>query len=157
MYITILLKSDLQTTESLTTVLAPLTSDWLPHVQGNHTPFLCSLADLGSQLGLAPLRDAARDLLRLLPAEQSVISALRLRMAPEAGGDVTAQMERFFQTASPSVNLYQLEVCLALLLPATSQAAINEAAHSLQVDFLPTVTFFVKSVNSFAADFSRAQ
>jgi hypothetical protein len=40
-------------------------------------------------------------------------------------------MNSFYQTGSPSVNLYQLEVCLALLLP--SQAAGNDATQSLQV------------------------
>ncbi len=65
-------------------------------MQGNLTPFLCSLADLGSRLSLPPLRDAARDLLRLLPAEQSVISALRARLFTEGGGD-GADLERFFQ------------------------------------------------------------
>jgi hypothetical protein len=69
-------------------------------VQGNLTPFLCSLADLGSRLSLPPLRDAARDLLRLLPAEQSVISALRARLFTEGGGD-GADLERFFQVTLP--------------------------------------------------------
>ena len=96
-------------------------------VQANHTPFLCSLADLGSQLGQAPLRDAARDLLRLLPAEQSVVTALRAALA------TAPTMERFFQTSSPSVNLYQLEVCLALLLPATNQPTMAETTQSTQV------------------------
>ena len=90
------------------------------------------------------LRDAARDLLRLLPAEQAVVTALRSRLAASAADDTTtgasgdttsAQLERFFQTGSESMNLYQLEVCIALLLPATSQANINEAAHTLQVGY----------------------
>ncbi len=69
-------------------------------VQGNLTPFLCSLADLGSRLSLPPLRDAARDLLHILPVEQSIISALRACLFTEGGGD-GADLERFFQVIFP--------------------------------------------------------
>ena len=39
-------------------------------------PFLCQLADLGSQLQHAQLRDAARNLLRQLPADPQAIERL---------------------------------------------------------------------------------
>ena len=52
-------------------------------------PFLCQLADLGSHLQYAPLRDATRGLLRLLssdvPAADKIFSAC-LVGAKEAGG-----------------------------------------------------------------------
>lgn len=88
-------------------------------------PFLCQLADLGSQLQHAQLRDAARNLLRQLPADPQAIERLvsasqvptaappsPLVMGGEKAGPAqsSTELENIFSGASPSTILYHLEV-----------------------------------------------
>lgn len=89
-------------------------------------PFLCQLADLGSQLQHAQLRDAARNLLRQLPADPQAIERLvvasqvlpSVQSLPSvAAGDKSepfqspSELESIFIASSPSTTLYHLEVC----------------------------------------------
>lgn len=93
-------------------------------------PFLCQLADLGSQLANAQLRDAARNLLRQLPADPQAIERLVVASqipstdptSPSGmGSEKTAstksssELENIFAAASPSTILYHLEVRLILV------------------------------------------
>ena len=79
-------------------------------------PFLCQLADLGSHLQYAPLRDAARNLLRLLPADpQAAERIFNACLAPndqQTGNNPSnaTALENVFVGASPSTILYYLEV-----------------------------------------------
>jgi ubiquitin carboxyl-terminal hydrolase 9/24 len=88
-------------------------------------PFLCQLADLGSQLQHAQLRDAARNLLRQLPADpqaiERLVAASQIPPAVSSSPSVTSsektgltqppsELESIFITASPSTILYYLEV-----------------------------------------------
>lgn len=88
-------------------------------------PFLCQLADLGSQLQNAQLRDAARNLLRQLPADPQAIERLVVAsqipstdptspssMSSErtASTQSSSELESIFVAASPSTILYHLEV-----------------------------------------------
>lgn len=90
-------------------------------------PFLCQLADLGSRLQHAPLRDAARNLLRLLPADSqagdrifNACMASSDHHATNSAGGTTAQtspaLENIFFGSSPSTILYYLEVRLIYLI-----------------------------------------
>jgi len=98
-------------------------------------PFLCQLADLGSHLQHAPLRDAARGLLRLLPSDAQAADKIfgaclvgakeaAAASAPSSGPaappaanshagppqQASATLEALFSAASPSTVLYYLEV-----------------------------------------------
>ena len=92
-------------------------------------PFLCQLADLGSQLQHAPLRDAARNLLRILPpdpqAAERIFNAClasgdgqnstntrrsSLQSLPPTASLTSPALENIFLAASPASILYYLEV-----------------------------------------------
>lgn len=92
-------------------------------------PFLCQLADLGSRLQHAQLRDAARNLIRLLPADpqtsERIFSACQMssssdpqqqqhqqhqQLANNITTKVSPVLENLFFGASPSAILYYLEV-----------------------------------------------
>ena len=88
-------------------------------------PFLCQLADLGSQLQHAQLRDAARNLLRQLPADpqaiERLVAASQIPLVVSSSPTVTSsektgpiqspsELESIFIAASPSTILYNLEV-----------------------------------------------
>lgn len=88
-------------------------------------PFLCQLADLGSQLQHAQLRDAARNLLRQLPADpqaiERLVAASQIPPVVSSSPSVTSsekteptqspsELESIFVAASPSTILYHLEV-----------------------------------------------
>lgn len=87
-------------------------------------PFLCQLAELGSQLQHAQLRDAARNLLRQLPADPQAIERITVASqipiaatSSNTGSEKTgctqpsSELENIFMEASPSTILYHLEVC----------------------------------------------
>ena len=88
-------------------------------------PFLCQLADLGSQLQNAQLRDAARNLLRLLPADPLSVERIFstcivhqdetiAQSTQNTGSDASTlqspKLEDVFMSTSPSTLLYHLEV-----------------------------------------------
>ena len=95
-------------------------------------PFLCQLADLGSQLQHAQLRDAARNLLRQLPADPQAVERLvsasqipqvltsQSSMGDEKTGPVpsSSDLENIFAGASPSTILYHLEVKFVVFFPS---------------------------------------
>ena len=85
-------------------------------------PFLCQLADLGCQLQHAQLRDAARNLLRQMPADplatDRILSACQVpnveALPPlslvSGATNPSMDLENIFVAASPSSVLYHLEV-----------------------------------------------
>ena len=88
-------------------------------------PFLCQLADLGSQLQNAQLRDAARNLLRQLPADPQAIerliaasqipSVFPIPVSKPSSDKIemahpSTELENVFLSTSPSTILYHLEV-----------------------------------------------
>lgn len=85
-------------------------------------PFLCQLADMGSQLQNSQLRDAARNLLRQLPADppsvERMVTALQIPRTdplsqPSLMTDNTVhsrKLEDIFTDVSASTLLYHLEV-----------------------------------------------
>lgn len=94
-------------------------------------PFLCQLADLGSQLQNAQLRDAARNLLRLLPADPLSVERIFstcivhqdetiAQSTQNTGSDSSTlqspKLEDVFVSTSPSTLLYHLEVVNLYLL-----------------------------------------
>lgn len=73
-------------------------------------PFLCQIADLGSQLNVAPLRDTARLLIRQLPADPKT-SELFASICQSTGSVALSQeLGNLFTQSSPSTVLYNLEV-----------------------------------------------
>ncbi|KAK4027909.1 probable ubiquitin carboxyl-terminal hydrolase FAF-X [Daphnia magna] len=112
-------------------------------------PFLCQLADLGSQLQHAQLRDAARNLLRQLPADPQAIERLvvasqvlpSVQSLPSvAAGDKSesfqspSELESIFIASSPSTTLYHLEVAYSLLMPANMSA--SDRTSDFQLGFI---------------------
>jgi len=85
-----------------------------------HANFLCQLAELGCQLDCPTLRDSARALLKLMPADQTTLAAIR-KVAETAANSKIGLLEQHFTSGTHSHTLYQLEVCLSMVLPAGTQ------------------------------------
>ena len=94
--------------------------------------FLCQLAELGCQLDCPTLRDSARALLNLMPADAATLATIR-RVAGEAVGGKAGLLEQCLVTPSNSLTLYQLEVTLSMLLPAGGQQGGDKALLELQL------------------------
>ena len=100
--------------------------------KGIHSSFFCNVSDLGSNLPDARLRDSAQDILKLLPPEAEVIRLIKQKCL-EAQTNERSSLEEYFSSKSPSLTLYQLEVCHAMLLPAGGQQdVLGEAAYKIQ-------------------------
>lgn len=89
--------------------------------QAQYAQFFFQLADLGLALCHAPLRDAARSLLQLMPADTHTVEQLHRAFSPpsitESNGEVPSPtqaqactVDNLFFTSSPSQVLYYLEV-----------------------------------------------
>jgi len=98
----------------------------------NHAVFLCQLAELGCTLGSETLRDGARQLLKLMPADQATLGRVRAAAETASGGGKVG-LEQLFLTASHSLTLYQLECCLSLVMPASGQGPLGDKAFEFQV------------------------
>ena len=94
--------------------------------------FLCQLAELGSQLDCPILRDSARALLKLMPADQATLAATK-KAAEAAAGGKSGLLEQHFTSGSNSLTLYQLEVALSMVLPASGLQGGDKAVVELQV------------------------
>ena len=57
-------------------------------------PFLCQIADLGSQLNVAPLRDTARLLIRQLPADPKTSELFTSVCQLSGNADASADYKR---------------------------------------------------------------
>ena len=98
----------------------------------NHAVFLCQLAELGCSLGSCTLRDAARQLLSLLPADQATLSRIRGAAEGAAGGS-KATLEQQLVSNSHSLTLYHLECTLSLVMPASGQGPLGDEAFEFHV------------------------
>ncbi|KAG1670256.1 putative ubiquitin carboxyl-terminal hydrolase FAF-X [Nymphon striatum] len=109
----------------------------LMSLQPNYVQFLFQLADLGSSLQLASLRDAARALLKLMPADRDTVDKLRslcMDQAKSQDQSVNPALQNVFFGSSPSQILYNLEVVYALLMPALNP--MSEEALDFQYNFI---------------------
>ncbi|XP_047471205.1 probable ubiquitin carboxyl-terminal hydrolase FAF-X isoform X2 [Penaeus chinensis] len=105
--------------------------------QGKYTQFLLQLADLGCTLQLPQLRDSARALLEIMPADQYTVNNLRtLCMEHAKIGDqnMSPSLESIVFSPSPSQVLYNLQVLYSLLMPAHNP--MSEKAHEFQYNFM---------------------
>uniref|UniRef100_T1IZS4 ubiquitinyl hydrolase 1 n=1 Tax=Strigamia maritima TaxID=126957 RepID=T1IZS4_STRMM len=95
------------------------------------------LADLGSSMQVAPLRDGGRALLKLMPNDVKSADSLRALCLDHAKlGDqsLSATLESVFFASSPSQVLYSLEVTYSLLMPALNP--MSEEAFEFQFNFI---------------------
>ncbi|XP_052783474.1 probable ubiquitin carboxyl-terminal hydrolase FAF-X isoform X2 [Mya arenaria] len=98
--------------------------------------FLFQLGDLGCSLQVSKLRDTARTLLKLMPADSGTKEKLRTMCSEHArtGTGVSQQLETMFFNSSPSQVLYNIEVAYSLLMP--SQDPMAEDAFEFQYNFI---------------------
>ena len=90
----------------------------------SYCQFFLKLADVGCSMGCAQLRDGARALLKLMPADSQTVQDMKAecqRLARLGSSTSTTQPQNSFDSLfflpSPSLVLYNLEVCHSLLLP----------------------------------------
>ncbi|XP_070538663.1 ubiquitin carboxyl-terminal hydrolase 9X-like isoform X2 [Ptychodera flava] len=105
--------------------------------QPRYAQFLWQVADLGTQLEIPALRDGARSLLKLMPADSQCvekIKALCLDHAKLGDQSLSPSLESLFFCSSPSQVLYHLEVVYSLLMPASQP--IGEDAFEFQYNFV---------------------
>ena len=102
-----------------------------------YTAFLLQLADLGCSLGHTSLRDAARAVLTLIPADSHTASKIRNLCTEQVKNPASNPQHGFdslFFTTSSSQTLYNLEVCYSLLMP--SNVTTHEKAFDLQMNIV---------------------
>ncbi|XP_066267004.1 ubiquitin carboxyl-terminal hydrolase 9X-like isoform X4 [Branchiostoma lanceolatum] len=105
--------------------------------QQRYAQFLFQLSDLGSSLAIPHLRDGARSLLKLMPADTHTVDKLRalcLDHAKLGEQSLSPSLESLFFSQSPAQVLYHLEVVYALLMPANQP--LGEDALEFQINFL---------------------
>ncbi|KAK6195512.1 hypothetical protein SNE40_000926 [Patella caerulea] len=97
--------------------------------------FLFQLSDLGCQLQVPKLRDTARHVLKLMPADQNVIEKFRNICAEtnQVDGGISPSLEAMFFNDSPTQVLYNIEVLYSLLMPALDP--LSEEAFEFQYNF----------------------
>lgn len=100
----------------------------------SYCEFLLQLADLGCSLNNNGLRDGARAVLNLIPADSSTVTKIR-NLCGQLVKNPAAQpqhgFDSLFFTTSPSQTLYNLDVAYSLLMP--SNGALHEKAYDLQL------------------------
>uniref|UniRef100_A0A669CIL4 ubiquitinyl hydrolase 1 n=1 Tax=Oreochromis niloticus TaxID=8128 RepID=A0A669CIL4_ORENI len=99
--------------------------------------FLWQVADLGCNLNMPLLRDGARDLMKLMPPDNTTVENLRavcLDHAKLGENSLSPSLDSRFFGPSPSQVLYLIEVVYALLMPAS--ATLGEDASDFQYNFL---------------------
>lgn len=101
-----------------------------------YTQFLFQLSDLGCQLQVARLRDTARAVLKLMPADVHTIDQLKTICAEHSRGDTTYSndLEAMFFTPSATQALYNIEVAYSLLMPAIETT--SDEAFEFQFNFV---------------------
>ncbi|XP_076067071.1 ubiquitin carboxyl-terminal hydrolase-like faf isoform X3 [Oratosquilla oratoria] len=106
-------------------------------VQAKYAKFLLQLADLGCSLLLSQLRDSARALLKIMPADEHTVNNLRnicLEHSKLAEESLSQTLESIFFSTSPSTVLYNLQVLHSLLMPA--QNPLTDKALEFQYNFM---------------------
>ncbi|XP_064082430.1 probable ubiquitin carboxyl-terminal hydrolase FAF-X isoform X2 [Macrobrachium nipponense] len=105
--------------------------------QAKYTQFLLQLADLGCTLQLPQLRDSARALLNIMPADQHTGNNLRtacLEHAKLGEQNASLTLETLVFSTSPSQVLYNLQVLYSLLMPALNP--MSDKAMEFQYNFM---------------------
>lgn len=105
--------------------------------QAKYTQFLLQLADLGCTLQLPQLRDSARALLNIMPADQFTVNNLRsicMEHAKIGDQSLSPSLENIVFSSSPSQVLYNLQVLYSLLMPAHNP--MTEKALEFQYNFM---------------------
>ncbi|KAK7070589.1 putative ubiquitin carboxyl-terminal hydrolase FAF-X [Halocaridina rubra] len=105
--------------------------------QAKYTQFLLQLADLGCTLQLPQLRDSARALLNLMPADQHTANNLRtacMEHGKHGEQSTSLSLENLFFQSTPSQVLYYLQVMYALLMPAHNP--MSDKALEFQYNFM---------------------
>ena len=89
------------------------------------------LADKGCTLSHSQLRDAARALLKLMPADVETLKRLKT-ICQELIKNPVAQpmhgLDSLFFSQSPSETCYNLVVCYSLLMPGTGECYSSREA-----------------------------
>ncbi|KAK3589909.1 hypothetical protein CHS0354_034922 [Potamilus streckersoni] len=101
-----------------------------------YVQFLFQLSDLGCSLPVHWLRDAARQLLRLMTADSHILEKFQIICAEhvKSGSGVSLALESMFFNASPTEVLYNIEVAYSLLMPAVDP--LSEDAFEFQHNFV---------------------
>ncbi|OWF40886.1 probable ubiquitin carboxyl-terminal hydrolase FAF-X isoform X2 [Mizuhopecten yessoensis] len=101
-----------------------------------YTQFLFQLSDLGCQLQVPKLRDTARILLKIMPADTHTVDKLRSICAENTRSEtsLSQQLELMFFNSSTTQTLYNIEVCYSLLMPAGEP--LSEDAFDFQFNFV---------------------
>lgn len=98
--------------------------------------FFCQLYDLGCELGYTLLRDGARALLQIMPADSSTVLQLDkflLYREPAMSNDQKPN-EPVFLKGTPAEILYNLEVLYSILIPAIDPT--SDSRYEFQYGFM---------------------
>uniref|UniRef100_UPI00358FF293 ubiquitin carboxyl-terminal hydrolase 9X-like n=1 Tax=Myxine glutinosa TaxID=7769 RepID=UPI00358FF293 len=104
--------------------------------QHHHVSFLWDLADMGSVLEMPALRDGARTLMKLMPADSTTVEQLRtlcMERAKLGETSLSPALEALFFGPSASRVLYLMEVVYSLLMPAN--VPLGDEATDFQFSF----------------------
>ena len=99
--------------------------------------FLIEIADLGCRFQMTALREAARDVLYVIPPDQFTISKLSSVCAEHSNSTdahVLPPLEEIFFFSSPSTVLYNLQVLYSTLMPANNP--LNDKTVEFQYNFI---------------------
>ncbi|KAK7089931.1 ubiquitin carboxyl-terminal hydrolase 9X-like isoform X2 [Littorina saxatilis] len=101
-----------------------------------YTAFLFQMSDLGCQLQIPRLRDGARAVLKLMPADKHTTQKLSSVCTAENRGEGTncPGLEAMFFNNSPTQVLYNVEVCYCMLMPALEP--LSDEAFEFQYNFV---------------------
>ncbi|XP_071163274.1 ubiquitin carboxyl-terminal hydrolase 9X-like isoform X2 [Mytilus edulis] len=101
-----------------------------------YAKFMFQLSDLGCSLQVPKLRDTARTLLKLMPADSHTVDRLCNICNENTRSDTTLsqQLEIMFFNSSPTEALYNIEVAYSLLMPANDP--MSEDAFKFQYNYV---------------------
>ncbi|XP_059175144.1 probable ubiquitin carboxyl-terminal hydrolase FAF-X isoform X4 [Physella acuta] len=104
--------------------------------KSKYSQFLFQLSDLGCQLQEPKLRDTARAVLKIMPADVHTVKTFTTICCEGASSDqpVSAALENMFFNSSTTQALYNIEVCYALLMPSLDP--LCEEAFDFQYSFV---------------------
>ncbi|KAK3596917.1 hypothetical protein CHS0354_031696 [Potamilus streckersoni] len=101
-----------------------------------YAQFLFQLSDLGCSVLVPRLRDTARQLLKLMPADSHIVERFRNICVEhvKSGAGVSQVLESMFFNSSPTEVVYNIEVSYSLLMPAADP--LSEDAFEFQYNFV---------------------
>uniref|UniRef100_A0A0B7BIQ1 Uncharacterized protein n=1 Tax=Arion vulgaris TaxID=1028688 RepID=A0A0B7BIQ1_9EUPU len=104
--------------------------------KAKYSQFLFQLSDLGCQLQEPRLRDTARAILKIMPADVHTIKKFTTICSEGANSDqpMSTALESMFFNNSTTQTLYNTEVCYALLMPSLDPMC--EEAFGFQYKFV---------------------